>query len=279
MRKKGILVTIGIVLTLAVYVAIGVIYFYPNLFEQKEVVTKKVTLPKAKVEEKVVPAAKVEPTPVKTPVVAPPVVEPIPVVEKPVVTPPAPVVEKPVVTPPVVEVVPVVEKPVVVAEKEIPSEVKVELPAVIEVVGEKPVVKVEDETRAFVRVVPTVEIGWTPPQIVPTLSRDFSAALPAFTPRVVPEVAEVVEEVKERVFQRIQPTIDLPPYEKHTEPTLYRAEVAEPLFKAPEPIELFWIPPQVAEEPRYVSIPTFLAEAQKARQEAIDAIFDKLIWP
>lgn len=299
MRKKGILVTIGIVLALAVYVVVGVVYFNPHLLDQKEVVTKKVVLPKAKVEEKVVPVAKVEPPPVEKPVVAPPAVVEVkkPDVTPPVVEPTPTVVEaeKPVVTPPAVDPVPSaveVEKPVVVDKEEIPSEVKVEEitivakveePPTIEVVTEEPVVKVEDvaKARTFERVIPTVEIEWTPPQIIPTLSRDLSVALPTFTSRAIPTEVEVVEvaEVKERVFERIQPTVILPPYERHTEPTLYRAEVVEPLFKAPTPVVLFWDPPQVAEEPRYVSIPTFLAEAQKARQEAVDAIFDKLVWP
>jgi hypothetical protein len=277
MRKKGILVTIGIVLALLVYIGIGVTYFYPQLAEQKRIESKEEPLPKAKVEEEVAPPVKVE---VVTPEKEPPkVVTPVEVkVEEPVViaeevTPPAPVEVK--------------EPPVVVEEK-LP-EVEVIIPAPVEVVAEEPLVEVKP--RVFERIQPTVEIEWTPSRAVPPyemVETALETVLPHFTPRVVvPEAVaveaeveiEVVEVKAPRVYERVQPTVDLIPVEKHPEPTLYRAEVLEPLFKAPQPVELFWDPPQVAEESQYLSLPTFLAEAHKARQEAVDAIFDKLIWP
>jgi hypothetical protein len=326
MRKKGILVTIGIVLTLLVYIGIGVAYFYPQLAEQKRIESKEEPLPKAKVEEKVTPPVKVEVVapekelPKEVAPVEVKVEEPKVVAEE--VTPPKPVVVEEVKEPPVV----IEEEPPVV-EEELP-EVEVEIPVPVEVVAEEVVVEDKEEVvevkeevaevkaRVFERIQPTVEIDWIPRRAVPVSAYErLETALdtfPHFTQRVITEevaevempapievVAEVKEElpevevvipapvevkeevveVKARVFERIQPTVDLIPVERRAEPPLYRAEVIEPLFKAPQPVELFWDSPKVAEEARYLNLPTFLAEAHKMRQEAVDAIFDKLIWP
>ncbi len=289
MRKKGILVTIGIVLTLLLYIGVGVVYFYPQLAEQKRIESKEEPLPKAKVEEKVTPPVKVE---VVTPEKEPPKeVTPVEVkVEEPKVVPEE-------VTPPTPVVVEEVIEPPLVVEEKIPEVV---IPVPVEVVAEEKEEVVEVKAPLFERIQPTVEIDWIPSRALPVspherLETAFETSLPRFTKRIVPEevlpevefvAEEVVVEVKEevveveaRLFERIQPTVDLVPVERRAEPPLYRAEVMEPLFKAPQPVELFWDLPKVAEEERYLSLPTYLAEAHKMRQEAVDAIFDKLIWP
>ncbi|MFA7370961.1 MAG: hypothetical protein WCY78_03425 [Sphaerochaetaceae bacterium] len=207
-------------------------------------------------------------------VVAPPKV----VVEEPkVVEPPKVVVEEPkVVAPPrvvaeepkvVVEAPKVVAPPKVVVEE--PPKVVVEEPKVAPPVKEE--VKVaEREVRIIDRTPVVVDIEKRVLHKIPVYEeKDLSTtlALPYFR-------------VSKPPLRRVQPVVDFSPIEVPKAPVLYKAEVIEvPHFKAPEPVETFWESPKIAEDKKYLSVPAFLAEANKARQEAVDKIFEKLIWP
>ena len=313
MRKKGILVTIGIIISLGIYVIAGLLYFYPTVLSEKieQLTGEKLVAPTqavvepemVKEEPRVVPPPKEEPKVVveepKVVVEEPKVVEPPKVVveEPKVVAPPKVVVEEPkVVEPPKV----VVEEPKVVAEEPkvvveepkvvVPPTVVVEAPKVVvppKVVVEEPPKVVVEEPKVAPPVKEEVKVAEREVRII-----DRTPVVVDIEKRVLHKIPVYEEKdlsttlalpffrVSKPPLRRVQPVVDFSPIEVPKAPVLYKAEVIEvPHFKAPEPVETFWESPKIAEDKKYLSVPAFLAEANKARQEAVDKIFEKLIWP
>ncbi|MFA5467935.1 MAG: hypothetical protein WC224_02610 [Sphaerochaetaceae bacterium] len=314
MRKKGILVTIGIIISLGIYVIAGLLYFYPTVLSEKieQLTGEKLVAPTqavvepemVKEEPRVVPPPKEEPKVVveepKVVVEEPKVVEPPKVVveEPKVVAPPKVVVEEPkVVEPPKV----VVEEPKVVAPPRVVAEepkVVVEAPKVVAppkvVVEAPPKIVVEEPPKVVVeepKVAPPVKeevkvaerevriIDRTP--VVVDIEKRVLHKIPVYEEKdLSTTLALPYFRVSKPPLRRVQPVVDFSPIEVPKAPVLYKAEVIEvPHFKAPEPVETFWESPKIAEDKKYLSVPAFLAEANKARQEAVDKIFEKLIWP
>jgi len=314
MRKSGIFILLGTIISLSVFVLAGILYFQPIVeTEIKEPSVSQIPAVAQKVEVEVKETFKPpQPTAQETPAEPKPVQEEKrpPEVKKPSVVkvttaayvPPKPEKEVPLepetdeklpVEPGTDEKLPVEpgtdEKLPVEPTPETPYRTMKVIPAQpkMDLSARSILPAITKPAKAKERIAPEVEIQRRPVKSIPeSPETDFSvlSALP-----IVPElpvVTPVEETVAAKVVrpkERIAPEVKIPVRPERSAPVpppAIRVTAVLPPVAPPEPETYIWTPITIPEGPVvHVSPVTFHAEALERKRVAVDELFEKLVWP
>ena len=295
MRKNGIFILLGVIISLSIFVVAGILYFHPAV-EAKRMQPTAAQIPQTPTATQQVEVKK----PIQTPKpkvqevpkeIEEPVVEEV---RKPEIAKPAPVkVVAKTYTEPEVEVEEEVEEKLeekLELEEELPLIPTPETPyrtikailnpptidfSVQSVLPEVPHKQVEMK-MAKERIAPKVEFEGRPVMLIPAPPKiNLSALAP------LPAIFKGTRVVQAVEKQRIQPQVDIEARPARYAPVLADTSmVVLPPIAKPDPSTYIWTPVVVPEGPEIYTNPVlFQEEAIDRRRSAVDEVLESLIWP